>query len=118
MEWTEYRMTLNEYQEQAARTSSSCADRPPTEMSIAISALGLAGEAGEVADLLKKVLGHGHEMDREKLSKELGDVLWYVADLATLHGLKLSDIAEKNIAKLKERYPEGFSHEASRNRKA
>ena len=105
-------MDLNEYQKAAARTSS----RPVTKLSIAVSAMGLAGEAGEVVDLLKKEIGHGHDADPEKLSKELGDVLWYLSDLATLHNLSLDDIAQANILKLLKRYPDGFSTEASRNR--
>ncbi len=105
-------MDLNEYQKAAARTSS----RPITNLSIAVSEMGLAGEAGEVVDLLKKEIGHGHDADPEKLSKEIGDCLWYLADLATLHGLSLDEIAQGNIAKLLKRYPTGFSSEASRNR--
>jgi NTP pyrophosphatase (non-canonical NTP hydrolase) len=106
-------MDLNEYQRAARRTSG--ADNV-TKLTIAISAMGLAGEAGEVVDLLKKQIGHGHDADLEKLSKEIGDCLWYLSDLATLHGLSLDEIAQANIAKLLRRYPTGFSSEASRNR--
>jgi NTP pyrophosphatase (non-canonical NTP hydrolase) len=77
-------------------------------------ALGLTGEAGEVADLLKKGFGHGHGVDREKLQKELGDVLWYLAVLADSFGLTLSEVARANVAKLRARYPTGFSIEASK----
>lgn len=79
-------------------------------------ALGLAGEAGEVCDLLKKHWGHGHDLDREKLKKELGDVLWYVAALAAQFGLTLEEVAASNVCKLRARYPQGFSPEASRAR--
>lgn len=103
---------LDAYQSEAARTAGTGAG----PLRIAISALGVAGEAGEVADLVKKQLGHGHPPDTEKLTKELGDVLWYVADLARLHGIKLSAVAEANIAKLKKRYPNGFSEADSLNR--
>lgn len=78
--------------------------------------LGIAGEAGEVADLLKKVIGHGHPIDVAKLVKELGDVLWYVAVLASVYGVLLSDVAAANRAKLMARYPDGFSTERSINR--
>ncbi len=141
--------------------------------------LGLVGEAGEVADLIKKVEGHGHKPDREKLIKELGDVLWYVAVLHHALGLKgreprplhvekrgpsdksggsirnaislciatadlvqyiagmrsdfgvilmiikemaeesgssLREVAQANINKLKQRYPDGFSSQASQRR--
>lgn len=105
-------LTLAQYQVAALRTAHD--DQSSQEL--AIRALGLAGEAGEVVELVKKYLGHGHDFDRDKLSKELGDVLWYVATLADACGLDLAEIAQKNIDKLKARYPEGFSHEASRNR--
>lgn len=102
---------LNEYQTLAARTL----DRPG-ERALNMAALGLAGEAGEVVDLIKKHIYHGHPMDLAKLVAELGDVLWYVATLATALDIKLSDVAEGNIEKLMARYPEGFSSERSRNR--
>lgn len=108
-------MDLNEYQNKATRTANTDL---PREMQIATFALGLAGESGEVADLLKKHLGHGHPLDREKLVKELGDVLWYVAALADVYGIELGAVAETNLAKLRARYPDGFSSERSRNRPA
>jgi NTP pyrophosphatase (non-canonical NTP hydrolase) len=76
-------------------------------------ALGLAGEAGEVCELLKKHWGHGHDLDQEKLKKELGDVLWYVAALAAQFQIELEDVAAANVAKLRSRYPQGFSSAAS-----
>lgn len=78
--------------------------------------LGLTGEAGEVADYVKKVVAHGHALDSDKLAKELGDVLWYTAVMADAIGLTLEAIAAQNIVKLKARYPEGFSHERSLTR--
>ncbi len=78
-----------------------------------IWSLGLAGEAGEFADMMKKVHGHGHTLDKEKAAKELGDVLWYLSVLADSIGFKLSEIAEKNVQKLKARYPNGFTIEDS-----
>jgi len=79
-------------------------------------ALGIAGEAGEVADYIKKVLYHGHPIDKDKLCKELGDVLWYIATLAENAGLTLEEVARANIDKLWARYPDGFSTERSINR--
>lgn len=108
-------MTFHEYQKLAARTLTASDGRSP-ELHLAIMALGLAGEAGEVVEMVKKHVGHGHELDREKLAKELGDVLWYIAAVATITGLDGNDIAERNIAKLRARYPDGFSHEASKAR--
>lgn len=101
-----------DYQRAAMRTASG----DPPEKALSIRALGLAGEAGEVVELIKKHLGHGHELDRDKLCKELGDVLWYVATLADAAGIRLEEVALKNVQKLRERYPQGFSHDASRNR--
>lgn len=101
------------YQIAALRTAGGFSE---SREALAVWALGVAGEAGEVAELVKKHLGHGHALEREKVRKELGDVLWYVAVLAAELDISLSEVAEGNLAKLRSRYPEGFSHEASRNR--
>jgi NTP pyrophosphatase (non-canonical NTP hydrolase) len=108
-------MHANDYQELAART---LIDRPDfdlttDEIMLIWNATGLAGEAGEVSDLIKKGIFHQHGLDREKLIKELGDVLWYVAALATKLDASLGDIMQANIDKLKARYPAGYSSEAS-----
>lgn len=79
--------------------------------------MGLNGEAGEVVDLLKKFVFHGHKFVKEDLVKELGDVLWYVALICDSLGITMEEVMEKNINKLKERYPEGFTEKASINRK-
>jgi len=81
-----------------------------------IVAIGLAGEVGEAIDLIKKVEGHGHPLDRERLAGELGDVLWYIASLCSYYRLDMDRVATGNIAKLRKRYPDGFSQEASVNR--
>ncbi len=95
--------TLDAYQQAAMRF------HVPDPVRLAAYALGIAGEAGEVADLVKKHIGHGHPLDVEKLKRELGDVLWYVAGLAELHGIKLSEVATANMLKLETRYPNGFN---------
>ena len=79
-------------------------------------ALGLAGEAGETADMLKKHLFHGKPLNHDDVVKELGDVLWYVAGMATAIGISLDDVAQRNVDKLRARYPDGFSAEASAQR--
>lgn len=81
---------------------------------LALAALGLAGEAGEVVELVKKHLFHGAPLAREKLLKEAGDVLWYLALLARLCDTNLSVVAQANIAKLQARFPDGWSPEAQR----
>lgn len=106
-------MKLNEYQDQANRTKNSDIG---FVQEFANYALGLNGEAGEVADHIKKGIFHGHEMNRHELAKELGDVLWYVANLATLAGFTLEQIATMNVQKLMNRYPAGFDKERSVNR--
>ena len=80
------------------------------------SVMGLCGESGEACDLVKKHLFHGHELDRESLIKELGDVAWYLAEGAEALGIPLEEVFERNIEKLRRRYPEGFSSEKSINR--
>lgn len=98
-------MTLNGYQFEAERT---LAYTPNTMMDLMGRCLGLTGEAGEVADYVKKVAIHGRPLDPEYLVKELGDVLWYVSAVSSWLGVSLNDIATGNIEKLKKRYPEGF----------
>jgi NTP pyrophosphatase (non-canonical NTP hydrolase) len=78
--------------------------------------MGLCGESGEVIDIVKKHLAQGHELNREKMIDELGDVAWYIAEIATVLDVPLEDILTRNIEKLKCRYPEGFSTEKSINR--
>jgi len=105
-----------QFEEHVERTINVSGKPRPRAEAIAVFGLGLTGEAGEVADLLKKVIGHGHAVEHKKLIAELGDVLWYVAALANTFGLSLSEIADANEAKLRARYPDGFSYEASRRR--
>jgi NTP pyrophosphatase (non-canonical NTP hydrolase) len=106
-------MILDDYQRLAARTLGG---NRTHEQQLSNAALGLNGEAGEVAELIKKHLFHATPLDRDALVKELGDCLWYVAAFATILDLSLDDIAEHNIEKLRRRYPDGFDTERSRNR--
>lgn len=105
---------FDEYQTAADRTRAhDLSDRD----ALAMAALGLAGESGECADHVKKHLFHGHPLDKDKLKKEIGDVMWYVAILSKEIGFPLSAVAEANVAKLRARYPEGFSTADSLARK-
>ena len=106
-------MTISEYQRLAMRTSNPALTG--TEHLIN-GALGLSGEAGEVADLVKKRFMQGHSLNTEHLAKELGDVCWYIAETATSIGYDLETIMEMNIEKLRKRYPSTFDAERSRNR--
>jgi NTP pyrophosphatase (non-canonical NTP hydrolase) len=106
-------MTFDDYQADAGRTINR--DLSNDDL-IINSALGMAGEAGEVADRIKKWLYQGHTFDRDALINESGDLLWYIAQLATALDVPLSEIAARNIAKLKARYPAGFDAQRSINR--
>jgi NTP pyrophosphatase (non-canonical NTP hydrolase) len=106
-------MNFDEYQRLAHRTSSFHGDDLGSSANLTMAALGLTGEAGEAADIVKKTVFHGHPLDRDKLAKEVGDVLWYVAEMASALGMPLSEIAAANLEKLRRRYPEGFSTDAS-----
>lgn len=81
------------------------------------AALGLCGEAGEFADVVKKWFAQGHALDRDKAIKELGDVRWYLELAAWALGTTLEEVEQRNIAKLSARYPNGFDTNASLNRK-
>ena len=79
--------------------------------------MGLNGEAGECQEIVKKAMFHGHSLDVEALLLEEGDVLWYLTELCNELGISVDTIAKLNLQKLKNRYPDGFTHEASRERK-
>lgn len=103
-------MTLNEYQQAALRTAIY-----PTDRAIVYPVLGLTGEAGEVADKVKKVIRDrgGDFADaalRKQIALELGDVLWYAATLARDLGYSLDEVAAMNVEKLESRARRGAIH--------
>lgn len=106
-------LTANEYQELAAKTMN-------TELTVneqQYHALhGMVGEIGEIHSIFQKAY-QGHVMDREHIKKELGDLLWFIAEFCTVGGVTLEEIMRMNIDKLKKRYPDGFKEENSLNRK-
>ena len=106
-------MRIDEYQKLAMTTLNPELDKKDILIN---GVMGLCGESGEAIDIVKKWLAQGHELDKEHLAKELGDIAWYLAETATALDLSLSDIFEANIEKLKKRYPEGFDSEKSVNR--
>ena len=106
-------MKVNEYQKLAMTTLNKSLSKKDVLIN---GVMGLCGESGEVIDIVKKHLAQGHELDKEKLAKELGDIAWYLAEAATALDLNLEDIFQANIEKLKKRYPEGFEKEKSINR--
>lgn len=105
-------MKMNEYQQLAQRTANTTTQSDKIHNGL----LGLFGEGGELADQIKKTCYQGHELDADHMIEELGDVLWYCAELASGLGVSLEDAALINVEKLKKRYPEGFSAERSINR--
>lgn len=106
-------MSANEYQKLAARTINFNLDK---DHLLIEGVMGLCGEAGEAIEIVKKHVAQGHDLDREHLAKELGDVAWYLAEAATAIGFDLEDILKMNLEKISKRYPEGFSSERSVNR--
>ena len=106
-------MTINEYQKLAMTTLNPGLSKKDVLIN---GVMGLCGESGEAIDIVKKWLAQGHELDKEKLAKELGDICWYIAETATALDLSLEDIMAANIEKLRKRYPEGFEADRSRNR--
>ncbi len=109
-------MTGNEYQKQAMKFASSVSTETKEQLLIQ-GVMGMNGEAGEAIDLVKKHLFHGHDLDKEHLAKELGDVMWYIATSAEAIGYKLDDIMQMNIDKLTARYGDHFDSEKSKHRK-
>ena len=107
-------MTGNEYQQLASRTMNF--DLTEYEQ-IYHGVFGLCSEAGEVASIFQKQY-QGHRLEEEHLVKELGDVLWMVAEICTANRMNLEDVMQANIDKLIERYPNGFNTEQSLHRKA
>ena len=106
-------MTAKEYQELAMTTLNPQLSKKDVLIN---GVMGLCGESGEAIDIVKKWLAQGHELDKEKLAKELGDICWYLAETATALDLDLEDIMIANIEKLKRRYPDGFDSDRSVHR--
>lgn len=109
-------MTANKYQLLALRTEPTYTKSLGSTIRLEQGLMGLNGEAGEAIDILKKFLFQNHELNKEHLAKELGDVAWYLALSADALGYNLEDIFKMNIEKLKARYPDGFETEKSKNR--
>lgn len=123
-------MTGNEYQKAALRTASGMNGQAASDWAQVLldngypyetllmlnGALGLSGEGGEVADMVKKHLFQGHPLDKEHMAKELGDVAWYLAIAAAGIGYGLDLIFQMNVDKLIARYPDGFDVKRSLHR--
>lgn len=107
-------MRVNEYQEAAMTTLNPALDKKDVLIN---SVMGLCGESGEAIDIVKKWLMQGHELDKDHLIKELGDVAWYLAEAATALDVPLETVLQGNLDKLRQRFPNGFDTDASVHRK-
>ena len=110
---TEASMTFAEYQDRAARTLNHSLS---TDQRLLDASAGLVEEAGEVLGLVRKHLFMHHDLDAARLTTELGDALWCLTAAAGALGLSLDEIAAANLAKLRRRYPDGYSDQASADR--
>lgn len=106
-------MKINEYQQLAARTINKELDSHQLELH---ALHGLVGEVGELHSLYQKVY-QGHNFDEDHAKKELGDLMWFVAEYCTARGWSIENICSMNIEKLKARFPDGFEVDKSLNRK-
>ena len=106
-------MEINDYQKLALKILNKNLDKKDILIN---SVMGLCGESGEAIDLVKKHLYQGHELDKERFAKELGDIAWYLAEAAHAINMDLDDIFKMNIEKLEKRYPNGFNQNNSINR--
>ncbi len=107
-------MKVNDYQQLAMTTLNP--QLGPKDVLIN-SVMGLCGESGECIDIVKKWLAQGHDLDKDKLIDELGDVAWYLAECATALGVSLQSVLQHNLDKLRKRYPQGFDKAQSITRK-
>ena len=107
-------MTGNEYQRLAMTTLNPALSKEDVLIN---GVMGLCGESGEAIDIVKKHLHQGHELNKDALIKELGDIAWYLAETAYALDVELDAVLEQNIAKLRARFPDGFDTERSIHRK-
>ena len=98
-------MNFRDYQRAASQTAGEHAS---VDQEKANWSMGLAGEAGELIDLVKKEIFMGVSTTQADFESEAGDVLWYLANLCYAHEIDLQRVAEENIKKLRARYPDGF----------
>lgn len=107
-------MNFDEYQALARRTQNGNLSAGEKERH---ALHGMAGEVGEIHGLFQKVY-QGHALDIDRVKSELGDLMWFMAELADSRGFTLGEAAEHNIDKLRARYPEGFDADKSLHRAA
>jgi len=106
-------MTIKEYSLEAKRTMSQCESTLLDDLHMV---LGMQTESAEIADVYKKHIAYGKDLDLVNVKEEIGDLIWYIANLCTLKGWDLEDIMQTNIDKLKVRFPEKFTNDKALNR--
>jgi len=106
-------MEINTYQVKAARTLAKIDGNILDDLHMV---LGMQTEVAEIADVYKKNIAYKKLIDYVNIKEELGDAMWYIANLCNMHGWDLRDILDTNIAKLEARYPEKFTEEQALNR--
>ena len=107
-------MDVNEYQKLALKTLNPSLSKKDILIN---GVMGLCGESGEAIDIVKKHLAQGHDLDKEHLIEELGDIAWYLAETSYALDISLEEVLKLNIEKLQKRYPEGFDKQKSIDRK-
>jgi len=104
-------MKFDDYQQKIKKYDQYTETDNPLDPGLFEKVLGISGEAGEVADKLKKIVrdkgGKISDEDKIEIAKELGDVIWYVASTARYLGIPFSEVAKKNVEKLESRYQRG-----------
>jgi len=111
-----YGKDMMNYRDEVLRTLNQKLN--PDEI-VVNATLGLTGEAGELANVIKKIMFHGHDVNdkmKEQLMGEMGDCYWYLEVLSEMFGFEEDDIKKANVEKLRKRYPDGFSEDRSINR--
>ena len=103
-------MSLNDYQVKSKRTLNQELTK---EQTVSNMIMGILGETGEVADIIKKHYYQGHDMDIEHIKEEIGDVMFYIVNLCNVLDLDLEALLYQNHTKLMKRYPNGFNEKDS-----
>lgn len=114
-------MKPNEYQRLCERTEAHCSHLEGFAMDysnhrLLHGAIGIATESGELLDAIKKHIWYGKRLDSVNIAEECGDLLWYVALICNSRGVSMEQVMERNIAKLRVRYPEKFTEESALHR--
>ena len=97
---------LDVFQEEALR---SMRNDLPYEAICSNMCMGLAGETGETVDIFKKHIYQGKDLDINDVIEEIGDILWYIANLCNVNKITMKECMDSNVEKLRKRYPNGFS---------